>query len=50
MVRELDLSKMTLRLVEEVDKKGEGKDEHIKAKLQGDTLEVLKRSLVGRIV
>ncbi|TKX22695.1 C2 domain-containing protein 2 [Elsinoe australis] len=45
MVRELDLSKITLRLVEEVDKKGEGDTEHIKAKLTGDTLSVLRQAL-----
>lgn len=47
MVRELDLSKITLRLVEEVDKKGEGDTEHIKAKLTGDTLSVLRQALVS---
>lgn len=45
MVRELDLSTLTLRLVEHEDKKGEGGDDHIKAKLQGSTLETLKRCL-----
>lgn len=47
MVRELDLSRITLRLVEEVDKKGDGGDDHVKAKLVGNTLDVLRRSLVG---
>ncbi|PNS15635.1 hypothetical protein CAC42_4087 [Sphaceloma murrayae] len=45
MVRELDLSKITLRLVEEVDKKGEGDTDYIKAKLTGDTLTVLRQAL-----
>lgn len=46
MIRELDVSKITLRLVEEMDKKGEG-EEHFKAKLTGDTLQVLKQALVN---
>ena len=46
MVRELDLSKITLRLVEEVDTKGDDDhDKHIKAKLTGNTLDVLRRCL-----
>ncbi|THW55082.1 tricalbin [Aureobasidium pullulans] len=46
MVRELDLSRITLRLVEEVDSKGDDDhDKHIKAKLTGQTLEVLKSAL-----
>ena len=48
MVRELDLSKITLRLVEEVDEKGDDEnDRHIKAKLQGQTLDVLRQALVS---
>lgn len=47
MVRELDLSQITLRLVEEVDTKGDDEnDKHVMAKLQGSTLDVLKRCLV----
>ncbi|KAI7619803.1 tricalbin, partial [Hortaea werneckii] len=46
MVRELDLSRITLRLVSELDTKGEGMDkDHIKAKLTGQTLDTLKRCL-----
>lgn len=48
MVRELDLSRITLRLVEEVDAKGEeDSDKHVKAKLTGQTLDVLKSALVS---
>ena len=47
MVRELDMSKITLRLVEEIDKKGEGESDHVKAKLQGETIDVLRRALVS---
>lgn len=48
MIRELDLSKITLRLVEEVDTKGDDEnDKHIKAKLTGNTLDVLRRCLVS---
>lgn len=45
MVRELDLSKLTLRLVSTIDQKGQGKDSPIKAKLTGNTLETLRRCL-----
>ncbi|KAG8533716.1 uncharacterized protein KY384_001457 [Bacidia gigantensis] len=45
MVRELDVSKITLRLMEKADKKGEGGDEDIIAKLQGQTIDVLQRCL-----
>ena len=45
MVRELDLSRITLRLVSEVDSKGEDDEEDIKAKIQGPTLDTLKRCL-----
>lgn len=46
MIRELDLSKITLRLVEAVDNRGEADHEkRIKAKLTGNTLDVLRRCL-----
>jgi len=45
VVRELDLSKITLRLVSEVDKKGDDGEEHVEGKLTGNTLEVLRRAL-----
>ncbi|GAM85418.1 hypothetical protein ANO11243_034250 [Dothideomycetidae sp. 11243] len=45
MVRELDLSKITLRLIEGHDKKGSGESDHVKSKLTGETLNVLKRAL-----
>lgn len=47
MVRELDFSKITLRLIEHVDKKGDGDDDHVIAKLTGNTLDTLRRCLVG---
>lgn len=48
MVRELDSSKITMRLVEEVDNKGDDDhDKHIKAKLIGETLQVLRDGLVS---
>ena len=47
MIRELDLSKITLRLVAKEDKRGEGgNDESVKAKLTGDTMAILKQALV----
>lgn len=46
-VRELDMSKITLRLKEKQDKKGDnGNEEHTIAKLQGNTLDILQRCLV----
>jgi Ca2+-dependent lipid-binding protein len=45
MVRELDFSKITLRLIEHVDKKGDDGDDHVIAKLTGSTLDTLKRCL-----
>ena len=46
-VRELDVSKITLRLREKVDKKGDQDEDGIVAKLTGSTLDVLQRCLVG---
>ncbi|KAK5107307.1 hypothetical protein LTR62_001400 [Meristemomyces frigidus] len=45
MVRELDLSRLTLRLVSEVNRKGEAKEDPIRAKLVGPTLDTLRRCL-----
>jgi hypothetical protein len=45
MVRELDLSRMTLRLVDEVDHKGEDDEDDIKAKITGPTLQTLQQAL-----
>lgn len=45
MVRELDISRITLRLMAKEDKKG-GDDEHVFAKLSGDTLSFLQQCLV----
>ena len=47
VVRELDVSKITLRLKEKLDKKGEGSEDNTIAKLQGNTIDVLQRCLVG---
>ena len=44
-VRELDMSQMTLRLVEKQDKKGEGETDDIIAELKGETLPTLQNSL-----
>ncbi|MCJ1321970.1 hypothetical protein MMC15_007315 [Xylographa vitiligo] len=46
IVRELDMSKITLRLVQKEDKKGgEQSAENVYAKLVGDTLQVLQKCL-----
>ena len=45
-VRELDVSKITLRLREKLDKKGDQDSDNVIAKLQGDTIDVLQRCLV----
>ena len=46
MVREVDLSRITVRLVEKVDKKGDGDDDHVVAKISSDLLPILQRCLV----
>lgn len=45
-VRELDFSKITLRIREKGEHKGDDKEDHIVAKLTGNTLETLKQCLV----
>ena len=45
MVRELDMSRITLRLTEKIDKKGEGEEDHIIAKVIGPTLPTLQAAL-----
>ncbi|KAF2644633.1 tricalbin [Massarina eburnea CBS 473.64] len=45
MVRELDFSKITLRIIEHIDKKGENDEDHVIAKLTGNTLDTLRRCL-----
>ena len=48
-VRELEFSKVTLRLKRKEDRKGDGDNEdHTIAKLQGNTIDVLQRCLVGQ--
>lgn len=46
MVRELDVSKITLRLTEKTDNSGEEEQKHVLAKLQGSTLSTLQQCLV----
>lgn len=47
-IRELDVSRITLRLMERQDRKGgDEAGEHAIAKLEGDTLSTLQKSLVG---
>lgn len=46
-MRELDVSKITMRLREKVDKKGDQDEDGIVAKLTGSTLDVLQRCLVS---
>lgn len=45
VIRELDLSQITLRLVSEIDTEGKDGDKHMEAKLTGNMLDVLKRAL-----
>lgn len=45
-VRELEVSKITLRLVEKTDTKGEEDSDHSLAKLTGPTLPTLQQCLV----
>lgn len=46
MIRELDFSKITLRIIEHVDKDGGGDEDHVIAKLTGNTIDTLRRCLV----
>jgi hypothetical protein len=46
IIRELDQSRITLRLIEQVDHDGKGNDDHVIAKLTGPTLPTLQRCLV----
>jgi Ca2+-dependent lipid-binding protein len=45
MVRELDFSKITLRIIQHLDKDGDGDDDHVVAKLTGSTIDTLRRCL-----
>ena len=45
-VREIDVSRITLRLTTNPDNRSDEKDEHVIAKLTGDTLGTLKQCLV----
>jgi len=45
MIRELDFSKITLRLIEHVNKDGDGDEDHVIAKLTGNTVDTLRRCL-----
>ena len=49
MVRELDQSKIKLRLVQHVEKEGTGAEDHSIAKLGGETLPTLQRCLVSLV-
>ena len=46
----MDFSKITIRIIEHIDKKGDGDDDHIIAKLTGNTLDTLRRALVGMLL
>lgn len=45
MIRELDFSKITLRIIEHIDKDGDGDEDHVIAKLTGSTIDTLRRCL-----
>ena len=47
MIRELDFSKITLRIIEHIDNDGEGHGDHVVAKLTGNTIDTLRRALVS---
>ena len=46
-IRELDASRITLRICEHVEKDGSGSERNVLTKLSGPTLQVLQRCLVG---
>ncbi|KAL5118587.1 Tricalbin-2 [Pleosporales sp. CAS-2024a] len=45
MIRELDFSKITLRLIEQTNKDGDGDEDHVIAKLTGNTVDTLRKCL-----
>ncbi|KAI4671195.1 uncharacterized protein J4E88_009228 [Alternaria novae-zelandiae] len=45
MIRELDFSKITLRIIEHIDNDGDDHGDHVIAKLTGNTIDTLRRSL-----
>lgn len=47
MIRELDFSRITLRIIEHVDNDGEDHGDHVVAKLTGNTIDTLRRALVS---
>jgi len=47
VVRELEFSRITLRLQEKQDKKGGDVSDHTVGKLAGNTINILRRGLVG---
>lgn len=47
MVRELDFSKITLRIIEKIDKDGDEDEDNVIAKLTGNTIDTLRRALVS---
>ena len=48
MIRELDFSKITLRIMEHDDNDGEEDGDHVIAKLTGNTIDTLRKALVRR--
>ncbi len=49
-VRELDFSKITLRIREKGESKGDEKKDHTIARLTGNTLDTLKQCLVSQML
>jgi len=47
IIRELDLSKITLRLIQHIDHDGKATENNVMAKLSGPTLQTLQRCLVS---
>jgi hypothetical protein len=47
MIRELDFSKITLRIMEHVDNDGEDHGDHVIAKLTGNTIDTLRKALAS---
>lgn len=50
MIRELDFSRITLRIMEHEDKDGEDHGDHVIAKLTGNTIDTLRKALVRKMV
>jgi Ca2+-dependent lipid-binding protein len=46
MVRELEFSRITVRIIETIDNDGDSHEQHVVSKLTGNTIDTLRKCLV----